>query len=168
VRHDSGVVVRPLTRADLPDLDRLERELFGAGAWSRSALAEELDGPGRWYVGSQDVASGVLVGYAGLWFDGVDAQVMTLGTAVAHQGRGVGAALLGALLARARELGAVRVFLEVRVDNDPALRLYERAGFVSMGRRRGYYQPEDIDAWTMSLDMGVEHAREPADQTEDA
>ena len=146
-----GVVVRPLTRADLPDLERLERELFEAGAWSRAALTEELDGPDRWYIGSQDVASGALVGYAGLWFDGVDAQVMTLGTACGHQGRGVGAVLLAALLERAREVGAAHVYLEVRVDNDAALRLYERAGFVRMGRRRRYYQPEDIDAWTMSL-----------------
>jgi ribosomal-protein-alanine N-acetyltransferase len=148
---DPGVVVRPLTHADLPVLDRFERELFGAGAWSRAALAEELEGPGRWYVGGQDAATGELIGYAGLWFDEVDAQVMTIGTTAGHQRRGVGAALLAALLGRAREVGAAHVYLEVRVDNDPALRLYERAGFVQMGRRRGYYQPEDVDAWTMSL-----------------
>lgn len=165
--RDQGVVVRPLTHADVPDLDRLERELFRAGAWSRSALAEELDGPGRWYVAAQDPVSGALAGYAGLWFDGVDAQVMTIGTAVAHQGRGVGAALLGALLARACDVGAAHVYLEVRVDNDPALRLYERAGFVRMGRRRGYYQPENIDAWTMSLDLGGPGTG-ARDETEDA
>ena len=56
--RDPGVVVRPLTHADLPDLDLLEPELFGAGAWSRAALAEELEGPGRWYVGSQDAVTG--------------------------------------------------------------------------------------------------------------
>jgi ribosomal-protein-alanine N-acetyltransferase len=152
---DPGVVVRPLTHADLPVLDRFERELFGAGAWSRAVLAEELEGPGRWYVGVQDPATGALVGYAGLWFDGVDAQVMTIGTTTVRQRRGVGAVLLAALLARAREVGAAHVYLEVRVDNDPALRLYERAGFVRMGRRRGYYQPENIDAWTMSLALGA-------------
>jgi ribosomal-protein-alanine N-acetyltransferase len=152
---DPGVVVRPLTHADLPVLDRFERELFGAGAWSRAVLAEELEGPGRWYVGVQDPATGALVGYAGLWFDGVDAQVMTIGTTTVRQRRGVGAVLLAALLARAREVGAAHVYLEVRVDNDPALRLYERAGFVRMGRRRGYYEPENIDAWTMSLALGA-------------
>jgi ribosomal-protein-alanine N-acetyltransferase len=166
--REPGVVVRPLTCADLPELDRLEGELFGAGAWSRTALTDELGGPGRWYVGAQDLASGALAGYAGLWFDGVDAQVMTIGTAVAHQGRGVGAFLLGALLVRARDVGAANVYLEVRVDNDPALRLYGRAGFVRMGRRRGYYQPENVDAWTMSLDLGEPGAREPHDETEGA
>ncbi len=149
------VVLRPLTPADLDTLEAIERELFGAGAWSRASLAEELDGPGRWYVGAQDGESGELVGYAGLWFDGYDAQVMTIGTRTAAQGRGVGRLLLDALLDRARALAAGDVLLEVRVDNEPALRLYERAGFERFGRRRGYYQPENVDAWTMRLRLAV-------------
>ncbi len=54
-------------------------------------------------------------------------------------------------MARARELGAQRVLLEVRVDNDPAIHLYESSGFRRLGRRRGYYQPGNVDAWTMLL-----------------
>ncbi|GCE78079.1 ribosomal protein S18-alanine N-acetyltransferase [Cellulomonas biazotea] len=148
-----GVVVRALTPQDVPALVRMEDALFGAGAWSARTLEEELVGPGRWYVGAQDAAAGTLVGYAGLWFDGFDAQVMTIGTDTAHQGRGIGRLLLSALLDRARTLGAGVVLLEVRVDNDPALRLYESAGFVRFGLRRGYYQPENADAWTMRLDL---------------
>jgi len=149
--HDD-LRLRPLTTDDVPALDVMERALFGAGAWSPASLAEEITGPGRWYVGAQ-YGHGPLVGYAGLWFDGYDAQVMTIGTAVEHQGRGVGRVLLDALVARARELGAPAVLLEVRVDNEPALRLYQRAGFERLGLRRGYYQPENKDAWTMRLDL---------------
>ncbi|RHA42676.1 ribosomal protein S18-alanine N-acetyltransferase [Cellulomonas rhizosphaerae] len=145
------MTVRPLTAADLPVLEVLERELFGAGAWSAAMLAEELVGPGRWYVGVD--VDGILAGYAGLWFDGDDAQVMTIGTATVQQGRGLGAVMLAALVARAREVGAASVLLEVRVDNEPALRLYERAGFARLGLRRGYYQPENKDAWTMRLEL---------------
>ncbi len=145
-----GVTVDRLVAADLPVLARLERELFGAGAWSLVSLADEIAGEDRWYVGARD-AQGEVVGYAGLWFDGEDAQVMTIGTATTHQGQGIGRLLLDELVARARALGAVRVLLEVRVDNEPALRLYERAGFARLGRRRGYYQPENVDAWTMGL-----------------
>ena len=147
------VAVRPLTAADLPVLERLEVELFGAGAWSAATLAEELTAPGRTYVGAT-LPGGTLVGYAGLWFDGWDAQVMTVGTDAAHQGRGVGRAMLVALVDRAREVGAASVLLEVRVDNAPALHLYEALGFERLGRRRGYYQPENVDAWTMRLPLG--------------
>lgn len=45
------------------------------------------------------------------------------------------------------------MLLEVRVDNDPALALYRRFGFARMGLRRRYYQPENVDAYTMSLDL---------------
>lgn len=145
-----GVTVDRLVATDLPVLARLERELFGAGAWSLASLADELAGEDRWYVAARD-PRGEVVGYAGLWFDGDDAQVMTIGTATTHQGQGIGRLLLDELVARARTLGAVRVLLEVRVDNEPALRLYERAGFERLGRRRGYYQPENVDAWTMGL-----------------
>jgi len=122
---DPGVVVRPLTHADLPVLDRFERELFGAGAWSRAVLAEELEGPGRWYVGVQDPATGALVGYAGLWFDGVDAQVMTIGTTTGRQRRGVGAVLL----AGAYALGTIN-----RVhEGGWGYALYARSGFAGSG-----------------------------------
>jgi len=92
-----------------------------------------------------------LVGYAGTWFDGQDAQVMTIGVAPEHQGRGLGRLLLAAILDRERERGAERVFLEVRIDNDLAIAMYERAGFERLAVRRGYYQPENVDALTMRL-----------------
>ncbi|GEL94487.1 ribosomal protein S18-alanine N-acetyltransferase [Cellulomonas composti] len=151
--RDAMVVLRPLTTQDVPALVEMEDRLFGAGAWSPTALAEEIVGPGRWYVGATQ--GGTLVGYAGLWFDGVDVQVMTVGTDERHQGKGIGRLMLDALVVRARALGATSVLLEVRVDNEPALRLYDAAGFVRLGVRRGYYQPENKDAWTMRLDLAA-------------
>lgn len=164
--------LRELTVADLPRLVDLERELFGPSAWSRSMLHEELRGPGRWYVGVEGPARAAVgavgapptaagtevVAYAGLWFDGEVAQVMTIGVQAAAQRRGLGRRLLDALVERARGLGAEAVLLEVRVDNAAALALYESAGFTVLARRRRYYQPEDVDAFTMRLDLGLPHA----------
>ncbi|WP_407341441.1 ribosomal protein S18-alanine N-acetyltransferase [Pengzhenrongella phosphoraccumulans] len=151
-----SVLLRPLVAADLPTVVSLEGVLFGLSAWSGVMLAEELDGPGRWYVAADLPAEPSshaerLVGYAGLWFDGDDAQVMTIAVAHSLQGRGIGGALLAALVRRAKDVGARSVLLEVRVDNEAALALYERFGFQRLGLRRGYYQPENVDAWTMRL-----------------
>ena len=41
------------------------------------------------------------------------------------------------------------MFLEVRIDNTPAIELYNREGFVVVGTRRNYYQPSGADAFTM-------------------
>ena len=78
---------------------------------------------------------------------------MTIGVGKAYQRQGIAAALLQALVDEAKRQGASRMLLEVRVDNDPALALYQRFGFERMGLRKRYYQPEGIDAYTMSLDL---------------
>ncbi|MBC7290200.1 MAG: ribosomal protein S18-alanine N-acetyltransferase [Actinotalea sp.] len=149
--------LRVLTEADLPRLAELEELLFAPSAWSLSMLTEELGAQGRWYVGVDapqgDDTPPRLVAYAGLWFDGDVGQVMTIGVDPAVQRRGLGTVLLEALVARARELGAQAVLLEVRVDNEPALALYRRHGFEVLARRRRYYQPEDVDAFTMGLPL---------------
>ena len=164
--REGADAVRPLTAADAAEVARLEVELFGVSAWTAGMVHEELTGPGRWYVGVDGSPAPApvggrpgarrLAGYAGLWFDGDDTQVMTIGVALAAQRRGLGTVLLDALVARSRELGAGAVLLEVRVDNGPAIALYERTGFVVLGRRRRYYQPEGIDAWTMRLPLDGE------------
>lgn len=178
--------VRLLGPRDVPGVLALEQVLFGPSAWTRGMVEEELSGPGRWYVGvdaapdgdvggravesraavsravgsetvpGDGVGGGRLVGYAGLWFDGDVAQVMTLGVAPGAQRRGTGRLLLDRLVRRARELGAQALLLEVRVDNAAALALYAGAGFEVLGRRPRYYQPEDVDAFTMRLALTVD------------
>ncbi|MBT1171811.1 ribosomal protein S18-alanine N-acetyltransferase [Bifidobacterium sp. MA2] len=135
---------------------RLERELFGRGAWSANMVREELDAPARTYYACIDRNGDDgddIVGYAGFWYDGDDAELMTIGVAESHRRRGIAAHLLATLVDEAKRQGAARMLLEVRVDNDPALALYERFGFARLGLRKRYYQPEGIDAYTMALDL---------------
>jgi len=165
--------VRPLRASDLPRVVELEVELFGRGAWSHGMLAEELGGLGRWYVAAEEVrldraGPGDLVGYAGLWFDGEITQVMTLGVATRAQHCGIGSQLLTALVERSREIGATGVLLEVAVNNAAAITMYEKFGFVRLGLRKRYYQPEDVDAWTMRLDLAAAAASGGAPETTSA
>jgi ribosomal-protein-alanine N-acetyltransferase len=69
--------------------------------------------------------------------------------------RGLGLKLLQRLLKVARQHGADSVFLEVRVGNRAALCLYEKLGFVEVGRRRGYY-PDENDAREDALVLSLE------------
>ncbi|MEE1295563.1 MAG: ribosomal protein S18-alanine N-acetyltransferase [Bifidobacterium sp.] len=131
----------------------MERDLFGTGAWSEASVLQELTAPSRYYVVDLDGPNGTLRGYAGFWFDGYDAQVMTVGVARDHQGHGLGGALLDELVREARARGAERLLLEVGVDNAAAIHLYESRGFTHMGLRKRYYQPEGVDAYTMSLEL---------------
>ena len=60
--------------------------------------------------------------------------------------------LVAAAAAWAHDQGATSLFLEVGVDNEPAIALYEGLGFERVGRRAGYYTRADgeiVDAIVM-------------------
>jgi ribosomal-protein-alanine N-acetyltransferase len=152
---------------DLDTVARLEGELFTSASWSRAALEQELTGPGRTYLvwtgglpnAPQNEANATpcdaVLGYAGLWCaePGADAEIMTIGVDKRAQRSGIGRALLQALVGAAHQQRARRLLLEVRVDNEPAKNMYRKFGFQPMGLRKHYYQPEDVDAVTMSLNL---------------
>jgi RimJ/RimL family protein N-acetyltransferase len=79
--------------------------------------------------------------------------VLGMGVLRSWRGRGVGAALLGATVNRAREKGLARIELSVRLDNVPATRLYEKFGFVIEGlcRRHQRIDGEYHDSYMMAL-----------------
>jgi [ribosomal protein S18]-alanine N-acetyltransferase len=145
--------LRPMTAADMRAVLRLERQLFGDEAWSRTMLAGELaqHPRSRHYLVADD--GGVVTGYAGLLAAGTQADVLTLAVAGHRWSQGTGSALLEALLAEAARRGCREVFLEVRTDNDRAQRLYLRFGFTQVGIRRGYYQPSGTDAMVMRKEL---------------
>jgi [ribosomal protein S18]-alanine N-acetyltransferase len=147
-----SVSLRTMTRADLAAVVALEEEVFGAEAWSTQMLLGELDQQPatRYYLVAADGTK--IIGYAGLLGAGGQGDVVTLAVAADHWGRGVGSALLEALLAEAARRGCTEIFLEVRTDNSRAQRLYRRYGFAEVGIRRGYYQPSGADALVMRRD----------------
>jgi len=131
----------------------LDAELFGVERWSAAMIWNELaQADTRYYVVAVDhSADAELVGYAGLAMFGDEASVQTIGVRASHQRRGVGTALLQALLAEADRRAASAVLLEVATDNEPAQRLYQRHGFVPLRIRRRYYQASGKDAIEMRL-----------------
>lgn len=83
-----------------------------------------------------------------------EAELLTIAVDPCARGQGQGGLLLQAFLDRARALAAERAFLEVAAGNEPAIRLYTRAGFTQSGRRKGYYHHPDgarEDAILMAL-----------------
>lgn len=155
-----SVALRPMSRRDLASVLTLEGDLFGNEAWTEGMLSAELAGvpEGRYYLVAED--GSLVVGYAGLLTAGGQADVLTMAVAEDRWGEGIGAALLGELLAEAGRRGCHEVFLEVRVDNTRAQNLYRRYGFTEIGLRRGYYQPSGTDALVMR--RTAEHASGPA------
>ncbi len=141
------IELRPMTRADLTAVMRLEEELFAPDTWSRAMYLEEL---GMTDTRSYTVAvdRDEVVGYAGLIAYPDEAHVATIGVTGSRQGQGVGGRLLDALLAEADTRSPV-VLLEVRATDTDTQRLYARRGFVPIGVRPQYYPLSGEDALVM-------------------
>ncbi|EEP71682.1 ribosomal-protein-alanine acetyltransferase [Micromonospora sp. ATCC 39149] len=131
----------------------IEADLFGAEQWSPAMFWNELAN-GHFYLVATPDGGGRVLGYAGLAVAAPDeAWVQNIAVARDAQRRGVGRALLEALLAEAARRGVRSTLLEVAANNGPAQRLYATYGFEPIGVRRGYYQPSNTDALVMRRDQ---------------
>lgn len=148
-------MLRPATAEDLGPIMAIERAAFPTDAWSEEMMAHELSSPHSHYVVYE--VAGTVVGYAGLRSvsGASDADIQTIALDSAHRGAGRGRMLLTALLDEAMRRGAREVFLDVRADNPVAAALYVDEGFVEIGRRPRYYQPDDVDAVVMKLALSA-------------
>jgi ribosomal-protein-alanine N-acetyltransferase len=145
---------RRLELRDLNEIEEIERASYPT-PWSRSMFAGELAKPSSISVGAFHPESGELLGYL-IISRYVDAwHVMNVAVAPEHRRRKIASMLLDHLFELTAGEGRRGYTLEVRVSNDVAIRLYERAGFKPRGIRRGYYTDNREDALIMWRDPVV-------------
>ncbi len=120
---------------DLPGVLAIERRAYDH-PWSEGIFRDCLRGGYRCRVGER---GGRLFGHAVLSIAAGEAHLLNLCIDPAHQRRGFGRWLLRRMIDEARAAHAETLFLEVRVSNKPAIRLYLAHGFNEVGVRVGYY-----------------------------
>jgi ribosomal-protein-alanine N-acetyltransferase len=130
----------------IAEVMRIEGDLFGAEKWSPAMFWNELAQRNFYRVA---IENDEVLGYAGLAATAEEAWVQNIAVRRDAQRRGLGRALLEALLDESARRGIKQTLLEVAVDNAPAQRLYARYDFEPVGIRRGYYQPSNTDALVM-------------------
>lgn len=144
-------MVRTLHHADLSAVLRLEEAVFST-PWQRITFQNLLRRTDTDLLAAE--ADGELAGYAVCWTVIDQAELGNLAVAESFRGAGIGRALLSEALERVCARGAGECFLEVRVSNTAARCLYEAAGFVVAGERRGYYTRPKEDALVMRVKLG--------------
>ena len=142
---------RRLELRDLNAIEEIERTSYPT-PWSRSMFAGELAKPSSLSIGAFAPETAELLGYL-IISRYVDAwHVMNVAVAPDHRRRKIATMLLDHLFELTAGEGRRGYTLEVRVSNDVAIRLYERAGFKPRGIRRGYYTDNREDALIMWRD----------------
>jgi len=148
--------IRPATPADVPRMRALEREAETSAHWAEreydALFAPEA--PKRLALVAGEGQGGIygfIVARCGLeeW------EIENVVVAPECRRGGVGTRLVQDVLHQAVELGATSVLLEVRESNRPARKLYERLGFVEVGRRNRYYENPEEDALLLKISVSV-------------
>lgn len=125
----------PMTAFDLDWVVRHEAELH-AFPWTRANFVDSLAAGYTCRImrlGDDSAAYAVMLCVLD------EAHLLNISVARARQRRGAGSLLLRHLFDEARLAGATQLFLEVRPSNAPALALYGKHGFETVGRRKRYY-----------------------------
>jgi [ribosomal protein S18]-alanine N-acetyltransferase len=145
--------VEPATLRDAPQFAELHGTSFHRG-WGEgefeSMLTERNTLVHRLRIGRKTI------GFAASRMAADEAEILSIAVAASHRGRGLSRNLLLTHLGHLAGRGVRTVFLEVEENNQPARRLYERAGFTVAGRRERYYRQasgEQLNALLMRRDL---------------
>ena len=146
-------VIEPATQRDATRLAQLHGASFHRGwgeAEFETMLSERNTLVHRLRLGRK------VIGFAVSRMAADEAEILSIAVAADHRGRGLSRNLLLTHLGHLAGRGVRAVFLEVEENNQPARRLYQRAGFAIAGRRERYYRPpsgEQLNAVLMRRDL---------------
>lgn len=143
----------PMTEARLDGVMAIEAVAY-PHPWTRGNFIDSLR---VGYQAQMLVAGEEVIGYF-VAMKGVDEVHLLNITVAPHlQGQGWGRVMLEALATWSRGQGAQWLWLEVRLSNERAQRLYEQHGFRRVGQRKAYYPAAHgrrEDAIVMSYPLG--------------
>lgn len=146
-------VIEPATARDVRALAQLHGASFHRG-WGEAEFDDMLRE--RNTLMHRLRAGRTVIGFAVSRMAADEAEILSIAVDPRHRGRGLSRDLFMTHLGHLAGRGVRTVFLEVEENNQPARRLYERAGFVVAGRRERYYKEAggvELNALVMRRDL---------------
>jgi ribosomal-protein-alanine N-acetyltransferase len=149
-QSNEALEIRKMSIEDVPQVYEIEHHSFTQSSWSIDAFYHELEKNefAHYFVVS---IGEEIIAYCGLWLVIDQAQITTISVAEQYRGNGIGQMLLEYAMTFASAT-CTTMSLEVRVDNEAARHVYEKAGFTYGGVRKNYYgDGEDAKVMWVSL-----------------
>lgn len=133
--HRQHTGFRPVTPDDLENIMRIERAAYKF-PWTRQLMADCLS---EQYFFSARIEQRQIIGYGIMSCVLQEAHILNLCIHPDRQRRGQGSHLLSHLLEAAGKHRCSTVYLEVRAGNHAARSLYQKSGFIRLGKCKDYY-----------------------------
>ncbi len=160
--------INDLTPQKISEVVALDQYCFG-GLWTADGYLREIDSSNSSLLvlslgitnsdnndTEQKTDDFKIIGIACLWAIAEEAHITLLGVHPDYRRQGLGQMLLYTLLQNAIEKKLKWATLEVEASNNCAIALYEKFGFKTVGKRKGYYQKTGEDAlilWHKGIDQ---------------
>ena len=132
----------------LPQLREIEEQCFSV-PWTKAMLRAQL-APETHIFLAAETPQGRVAGYIGLMFVLDEGYISNVAVAPRFRRQGIAEALICELVRRGAEKQLAFLTLEVRESNAPAIALYEKCGFQTVGHRKNYYEKPTEDALLMT------------------
>ncbi len=144
------LLIRRAEEEDVRAIAELEAVCFmGEDPWSEGALYNEIveNHDSTLYLAA--ISDDGIVGYMGVWKILDEGHITNVAVDPGHRRKHIAESLISEMIRLTSETGINRWTLEARVDNEPAIKLYEKMGFEGVGVRPEYYEYDGTDALIM-------------------
>lgn len=140
------MIIRRMKEADIEQVVAIEKQCFSL-PWSANGFLEGVCKEENIFLVAEE--NGTICGYLGLYVALDEGEITNVAVSSIYRGQGLGQMLVNTCVENALLKGVNRIVLEVRVSNAPAIRVYEKCGFVNVGVRKGFYDFPKEDAYIM-------------------
>lgn len=140
-----------ITSMTLTDVNTIKNNLISDfdNFWTYQILKEELESENSSYLIAR--MNDKIIGFAGIKVVLDEADIMNIVIKKNYRNQGIGTLLLESLISLAKRLNLNSLSLEVSEENLPAIHLYQKFGFESLGVRKNYYQDKNGIIMTKKL-----------------
>lgn len=147
------ITIKPMQKEDIDQVAEIEKAAYGEHHWSKDSFYEELSNKLAHYSCAIK-SDGEIVGFSGIWHIIDEAHITNIAVNPKFKKQKIGETLLKNMIDECYKSMIKYITLEVRESNIPAIKLYEKYGFKSLGVRKNYYQDNNENAlimWTENI-----------------
>ena len=142
------ITIERMQEKDIFQVAQIESSVFSM-PWSKEGFLDALKQDTIFIVAKCESR---VIGYCGMYCSFEEGEITNVAVLPEAQKQGIGEKIISGMLEKAAEKGISRIVLEVRISNEPAIKLYEGFGFQRVGIRKGFYEKPREDAGIMVLE----------------
>ncbi len=145
-------IIKKMSLSDLDKVLEIEKRIFTTDAWEREMFLSEIkEHDSKILI---DKVNDKIIGYFCGWKIIDEYLINNIAIDIPYQKRGLGEYFLSQVISDNLKKGVFSFFLEVRVSNLPAIKLYKKLGFKELRIRKKYYINPIEDAFEMGAFYG--------------